>query len=455
MKKELSCEVTGMAYRKGWFQEPFGRRLRRLHAWNAWTLLALTVTGIALYVPVLRRVLGEGRVWLKQLHIGIGLLSVVLLLLYVPHLAKHWRQLRERWSQRGNLLLVLAIVAGWSVSGLVLWQFRWLPPEWSGVALFWHDALTWVGVPYALYHSISRSRWVKRASRAAAPQPAGAVRAAAVPQPQAAPELAAAPPPAGAARAAADAVLARLKETRLSRGAFLRGAAGLGLLLVVGPPFYRWLKGATDSGGAELQQIAADSGNRMTPDPVPLPDSMPPKGGGGRGNFRIYTVTDIPSFTSDTWKFALSGLVAKPQTFDWEQFLKLPRKVQVSDFHCVTGWSVTSVTWEGIPLKELLALGEPDTKAKYVKFYSGDGVYTDALSLEQAHMDDVMVAVLMDGKPIPQQLGGPVRLVVPKMYAYKSVKWLQGIELIDKEHIGYWELRGYDNDAWVPGQKIT
>jgi DMSO/TMAO reductase YedYZ molybdopterin-dependent catalytic subunit len=64
-----------------------------------------------------------------------------------------------------------------------------------------------------------------------------------------------------------------------------------------------------------------------------------------------------------------------------------------------------------------------------------------------------MVAVLMDGKPIPQKLGGPVRLIVPQMYAYKSVKWLQGIELIEKEHMGYWEVRGYDNDAWVDRSK--
>jgi DMSO/TMAO reductase YedYZ molybdopterin-dependent catalytic subunit len=93
-------------------------------------------------------------------------------------------------------------------------------------------------------------------------------------------------------------------------------------------------------------------------------------------------------------------------------------------------------------------------EAKYVKFYSGDKVYTDTLDLEQvAGLDDVMVAVLMDGQPIPQKLGGPVRLVVPKMYAYKSVKWLQAIELIDKEHIGYWELRGYDMDAWVTAGK--
>ncbi|UUZ90370.1 molybdopterin-dependent oxidoreductase [Paenibacillus sp. P25] len=166
-------------------------------------------------------------------------------------------------------------------------------------------------------------------------------------------------------------------------------------------------------------------------------------------------MTEIPSFSSDNWKFAVSGLVEKEQAWNWQQFNELKRKVQVSDFHCVTGWSVYKVTWEGIPLAALLDLVQVKPQAKYVKFYSGDGVYTDALSLEQARIEDVMVAVLMDGKPIPQQLGGPVRLIVPKMYAYKSVKWAQAIELIDKEHIGYWEVRGYDNDAWVEKSRLS
>ena len=87
--------------------------------------------------------------------------------------------------------------------------------------------------------------------------------------------------------------------------------------------------------------------------------------------------------------------------------------------------------------------------AKTVKLYSGDGVYTDSLTLDQANMEDVMVALLHDGKPIPSDLGGPVRLVVPKMYTYKSVKWLNRIELIAGEHTGYWEERGYSTDAWV------
>jgi len=165
-------------------------------------------------------------------------------------------------------------------------------------------------------------------------------------------------------------------------------------------------------------------------------------------------VTRLPVFDSDTWRFKLDGLVERPAEWNWEQFLGIAREVQVSDFHCVTGWSVYKNTWEGIPLSHLLKEAGVQPQAGYVKFYSGDGVYTDALTLEQANMDDVMVAILHDGKPIHRDYGGPARLIIPKMYAYKSVKWLNRIELIDREHIGYWEERGYDNNAWLKGQGV-
>ncbi|WP_348519877.1 molybdopterin-dependent oxidoreductase [Bacillus sp. 165] len=87
--------------------------------------------------------------------------------------------------------------------------------------------------------------------------------------------------------------------------------------------------------------------------------------------------------------------------------------------------------------------------AKYVKFYSSDSIYTDTLTIDQAMMEDITIAVLRDGKPIEQDLGGPVRLIVPKMYAYKSVKWLNRIECIAQDHTGYWEARGYSTNAWV------
>ncbi|MBP1992948.1 molybdopterin-dependent oxidoreductase [Paenibacillus eucommiae] len=469
-----------MESRRGWLKQSFGKRLNKLHTWNAWIVLILAVTGIILSIGAIRGDLGKFRVMLKQVHIWIGLVSIVLIALYGPMVRKHWKQLRGRINQKGNLLLVIALLVGLSISGLVLWQFKNLPTHWNNAALLVHDLLTWVGIPYVIYHSISRSRLLKRqqqqeraaaaaaakasahaasAGSAASAASAGSVANAANAAPAAitasAPASAAAtasqpePEPAAAQRTKAQAVIAVLKNSPITRASFLRLAAGLLLLIGVGPAFYRWLKGAFDTGGSGIAQLSETDGNRMLPPPEPLPDSAAVVGGGAQGNFRVYTVTSIPTFSSDNWQFALSGLVANPRAFSWEEFLELERTVQVSDFHCVTGWSVYSVTWEGIPLKKLLDMANVNKEAKFVKFYSGDNVYTDALSLEQADMEDVMVAVMMDGKPIPQKLGGPVRLIVPKMYAYKSVKWLQGIELIEKEHTGYWELRGYDNDAWV------
>ncbi|MCD1259942.1 molybdopterin-dependent oxidoreductase [Paenibacillus athensensis] len=462
-----------MEAKKGWFKQTLGKRLNSLHTWNAWVVVVLAISGVVLSIGAIRGELGAFRVTLKQLHIGFGLISIVLLVLYAPLLRKHWKQLRGRSGQRGNLLLVLGLLLGWSLSGLVLWQYRNLPSMWNNTALLIHDLLTWIGIPYALYHSISRSRWLKRRQREEQAAAAAAARAAvnaeqgaaaraeqigkeneidsrvALPVPDAS---ASATDSGDTERSAANAVIAALKCSSITRASFLRLVAGLVLLLGVGPAFYRWLKGigafSTESLDTPTESAVPD-GNHMLPAPEPLPESAAVVGGGAKGRFRVYTVTEIPAFSSDSWKFAIAGLVDRPMAWSWEQFLQMKRTVQVSDFHCITGWSVYQLTWEGIPLKQLLAEAGVQSKAKYVKFYSGDQVYTDALSLEQAALDDVMVAVLMDGKPIPQKLGGPVRLVVPKMYAYKSVKWLQGIELIEEEHIGYWEVRGYDNDAWV------
>ncbi|MGQ7890262.1 molybdopterin-dependent oxidoreductase [Paenibacillus sp. WC2504] len=433
-----------MESKRGWLKQSFGKRLNAIHSWNAWILLLLTITGIVLSIGAIRGDLGIFRVSLKQLHIYLGVASILLMVLYAPMIRKHWRQIRTRRNQRANLVFVLALLVGWAASGVVLWQFRHLPPALNNTALLIHDLLTWVGVPYAVYHAISRSRWLKRQQRL--DQAAAAVKPPAV-QPAATPPVAASD--ATAERSAAQAVIAALKASPITRASFLRLAAGLVLVIAVGPAFYRWIKGAFDTGGSSTAEYVAGDGNSMLPPPAPLPDSAAVVGGGAQGNFRIYTVTEIPAFSSETWQFAISGLVDKPGVWNWEEFLKLKRTVQVSNFHCVTGWSIYNCTWEGIPLKQLLAAAGVQPKAKYVKFYSGDKVYTDALSLEQADSDDIMVAVMLDGKPIPQKLGGPVRLIVPQMYAYKSVKWLQAIELIEKEHMGYWEVRGYDNDAWV------
>ncbi|RKP47327.1 oxidoreductase [Cohnella endophytica] len=411
----------------------FGKQLAELHRWNGWIVSLLAVTGLLLPWDEVRGWLdGHFRQPVKQLHIILGVLSGVLLLLYFPLMKRHLKQIRQRPKQKGNLSFVIALLIGWLLSGIVLWQLRSFPPSWANGALLVHDLFTYVGVPYIVYHSITRTRWMKKPER----------RTVRTTEEETESRLATSP-----------AVAAHYEPTPLiNRRQFLKWSLGATLAIAVAPSFFRWLNQATGGAISDVpggMKEVSDSSNRMLPNPTPLPDSVNVVGGGAKGYFRVYTVTPLPSFDSATWRFTINGLVDRPVTWTWEQFLALARDVQVSDFHCVTGWSVYKNTWEGIPLSALLKQAGVKANAKNVKFYSGDGEYTDTLTLEQANMDDVMVAVLHDGKPIHRDYGGPARLIVPQMYAYKSVKWLNGIELIDKEHIGYWEARGYDTDAWV------
>lgn len=445
-----------------------GKQLIELHRWNAWIVAVLAVSGLLLAWSALRE-LGAGRIWIQQLHIAIGIVSGVLVLLYVPLARRHMKQLGKRPRQRGNLIFVLALLIGWLVSGIVLWQLRQFPPKWGNNARLVHELLTYIGLPYIVYHSISRLKWMKqparRAVRSDVPE-IGAASGAATSVAGAVPGRSYSGMSWGDAADAADMTRADGNSARhagppapgpwLNRRQFLKASLGIATAAVVLPPFFRWFRSLPGASSVMPvgDQMAADNPNRMLPEPQPLPDSVNVIGGGAHGRFQVYKVTRLPVFDSDTWRFKLDGLVERPAEWNWEQFLGIARKVQVSDFHCVTGWSVYKNTWEGIPLSQLLKEAGVKPQAAYVKFYSGDGVYTDALTLEQANMDDVMVAMLHDGKPIHRDYGGPARLIIPKMYAYKSVKWLNRIELIDREHIGYWEERGYDNNAWLKGQGV-
>ncbi|WP_337100511.1 molybdopterin-dependent oxidoreductase [Paenibacillus sp. YIM B09110] len=408
----------------------FGKKLVSLHSWNGWIVVLLALTGLILVGGFWRGILGEGRVWIKWLHIVVGIASIVPVLYYLLLAGKHWKQLKDKPAQRANVIVVLALLLGWFLSGVLLWQFRAVGPRVSNVALVVHDLLTWVGLPYIIYHSLTRVRWLKEPNRRTIKR--GDERE---------------------ATAAAGALHPAAPQPVYTRRSFIRGAIGAGLAVTIGPSFLEWVGDSLGNfgvGGSEsLEKLIENDGNSLVPAPQPLPASSPPLGGGAQGQFRVYTVTPIPTFTNENWSFTVDGLVDRSFKWDWKQFVALKREVQVSDFHCVTGWSVYKNTWEGIKLKDLLKQAGVKTSARTVKFYSGDGVYTDTLTLEQADLDDVLVAVMHDGKPIPSDLGGPVRLIVPKMYAYKSVKWLNRIELIEGEHVGYWEQRGYSNDAWV------
>ncbi|OMF07080.1 oxidoreductase [Paenibacillus amylolyticus] len=434
----------------------YGKKLVSIHAWNAWIVVILAISGLMLVGGFWREILGIGRVWLKWLHIIVGLAMLAPVVYYLILAGKHWKQLRNRPWQRVNTIFVLALLVGWLLSGIVLWQFKLAGPRWSNAALLIHDLLTWVGLPYIIYHSITRTKWLKDPARRAVKTTTTSTQTqdTADPSDSISDEK---ETPAAISSSQFDRSSERdpLKSEErpqplYTRRAFIRSAVGVGLAVTLGPTFISWV-GRNLKIDNSIDSMLENDPNRMVPLPQPLSASSPPIGGGAEGHFRVYTVTPIPSFSNANWSFRIDGLVERAQVWNWEQFVKLARTVQVSDFHCVTGWSVYKNTWEGISLAQLLKQAGVKPEAHSVKFYSGDGVYTDAITMDQAQMEDIMVAVMHDGKPIPADLGGPVRLVIPQMYAYKSVKWLNRIELIDSEHIGYWEERGYDKDAWLTG----
>lgn len=380
-----------------------GDRLLRLHRYNGWNALFLLVSGIILYVPAFRGPLGPARVALKYIHILSGLGSLGLLLAYLPLAPEHWRRLARRAGQKANAVLIVGLLLGWGLTGIALWMNRYLPDGWAQTALIWHDRLTWFALPWAAAHSLTRYLKLRLLP-----------------------------------------VTAPVEDRRV----FLAGAAAFVGALLWGD-FGRLL------GLPGFESAESDTPNSHAPVPpeaqfVPPAISSPPAGGGGRGRFRAYTVvSENPKFDPATWDLTIGGLVEQTLRFSWEEFIALPRTVQVSDFHCVTGWSVYHVTWEGVRVADLLDRAGVSDVAKYVKFYSGDGVYDDSLPLSVARSSDVMLAYIMDASALPTPLGGPVRLVVPQMYGYKSVKWVRSIELTPAADAGYWEQRGYPADAWL------
>ncbi|HXH97122.1 MAG TPA: molybdopterin-dependent oxidoreductase [Gaiellaceae bacterium] len=212
---------------------------------------------------------------------------------------------------------------------------------------------------------------------------------------------------------------------RVGRGVFLVTVAGGLSSLAWGKSVWSHVSSAL--GGAEAL--------------VPL---VPTKG------WRIYTVAStMPKFDPATWKLGVGGLVEQPLSLDYGELRKLPRASQVSDFHCVTGWTVKNVHWSGVRIKDLLAQAKPLPKAHGIQFVSAEAPYVDYLTLQQARLSDVMLAYEMDGEPLPREHGAPLRLVIPDMYGYKNVKWVSEVNLVPKAESGYWEQLGYDRDAWV------
>ena len=165
--------------------------------------------------------------------------------------------------------------------------------------------------------------------------------------------------------------------------------------------------------------------------------------------FPVLSFGPTPDIDLETWRFKIFGLVEKEVELDWEQFTGLGEVAVDAPFHCVTQWSRLENTWEGISFDEVVRLARPRPEATHVMVHCFGG-YTTNLPLEVLRDDDVLFAYRHDGEPLAPAHGGPLRLVVPKRYGWKSAKWVSGVELLDRDAPGFWEIRGYhmEGDPW-------
>lgn len=389
----------------------FGRRwpnlYRKAHLAALCLLPVELITGACLYFPALHTGLIRWLPWLETLHVWGGVAFGVLLLLplAVP--------LGRRILSVLDWTVISWCLGGLTVTGLLLWVgFDLWPPMRAG-AFAIHGILAILLLAWILYHGLMRWLTAKHAG--------DMVRV-------------------GARRTMARREILLTLERAILGGAFI--SAAYGLLFDVRPDLVALQaakNSATESGGATA------AGN-ATP---PLP------------GFQLYTVVgDYPGYDPTTYRLRVDGDVARPLALSLDDLRHtLPQVRETRNFHCVTGWIVPDVLWQGVPIANLLRLAGASPASHWLTFYSFDGVYTDSLSVDQATATGVLLAHSADGRPLARQQGAPLRLFVPQMYGYKSVKWLARIQVVKTEVLGYWEQRGYGpnaylgtDDGWPPGK---
>lgn len=179
-----------------------------------------------------------------------------------------------------------------------------------------------------------------------------------------------------------------------------------------------------------------------------LADRVPPGQHLAKG-FPVLTYGDTPQVAQADWSLAVTGLAA-PKTFTWADMMALPQTDFTADFHCVTTWSKLDVTWRGIRVTDFMAQIEVETAASHVMLHCYGG-YTTNLALDDFVRAENFFAHTLNGELLPPDHGGPMRLVVPHLYAWKSAKWINGVEFLAKPALGFWERNGYHHrgEPWA------
>jgi len=157
-----------------------------------------------------------------------------------------------------------------------------------------------------------------------------------------------------------------------------------------------------------------------------------------------------PQLSSLQWSLNVSGLVRQPLRWTWNEFQALPRVKVFADFHCVTRWSQLDNLWEGVATREVARLVEILPEAKFVLVYGYDNDWTTNMPLDAFLAEDALLADKRNGEPLSIEHGGPLRLIIPRLYAWKSAKWIRAIEFLSEDEAGFWEREGYhmNGDPW-------
>ncbi|HAN35079.1 MAG TPA: sulfite oxidase-like oxidoreductase [Acidimicrobiaceae bacterium] len=158
--------------------------------------------------------------------------------------------------------------------------------------------------------------------------------------------------------------------------------------------------------------------------------------------FPVLHVGDVPTYAPGEWSLSIEGLVDRPFTIGYEELVELPSVSLTFDIHCVTKWSKFDTTWTGVRVRDLLARAGVQRRATHVLEHAEYG-YTTNLPLADISTDEAIVAYAYEGEPIEPIHGGPVRIVVPHLYFWKSAKWVRTIEVRDSDQAGFWERNGY------------
>jgi DMSO/TMAO reductase YedYZ molybdopterin-dependent catalytic subunit len=169
--------------------------------------------------------------------------------------------------------------------------------------------------------------------------------------------------------------------------------------------------------------------------------------------FLIRSIEGTQRVDLKTWRLKIEGLVEEPKALSFSEIQSLPKKIQVRNFICVEGWGLDNQKWEGVHLKEIFSKVKISPKAKYVTFHATGGKFWDSLSIEEALEPDTLLAYKVNDKNLPPENGFPLRLIIPRMYAYKGVKWVERIVFTERQETGYWEKYGYPSDGSIPGLK--